>query len=326
MSALSEPLQLFQNPAKRVFWVYLLASILIAGLVCAVRYRRAWCTQLCKQLLSPRLWLHPSVLLDIKLIFVKAFVRATLFASWLISTYGIAIGLVNILNAQFGGTKVTFLSDTSITALYTIVLFLIADFSRYIVHRFCHELPFLWQFHQVHHSAEVMTPLTLYRSHPVENLIFITRGVLVTGVITGIFFYLFGARAIQAQILGVNALGLIFNAFGANLRHSHVWISYGSFIEHLLISPAQHQIHHSRHPIHSGTNYGSCLALWDWLGGSLQLARGQESIHFGLPDAELNHHPHQLHSALFGPFRACWRLLTAPLVEKRPQKHLEYDP
>jgi sterol desaturase/sphingolipid hydroxylase (fatty acid hydroxylase superfamily) len=46
----------------------------------------------------------------------------------------------------------------------------------------------------------------------------------------------------------------------ANLRHSHVRLSFGP-LEGLFISPTQHQIHHSID--HEDVNFGSCLAIWD---------------------------------------------------------------
>jgi len=299
-----------------VFWGYLAVSLLIAIFAVAVRYRGRWVVALYQQLLSHQIWFHPSSLLDVKLIFVKAVVRVLFFATWLVSSYGIALGLVKFGIDQFGAADVTFLADSTITIMYTMVLFLSADFSRYFVHRLCHEIPILWQFHQVHHSAEVMTPLTLYRSHPVENLISTLRGIVVTGFVTGVFFYHFGTKAVQAEILGVNALGLLYNMLGANLRHSHVWISYGPVIERFLLSPAQHQLHHSDAPHHHGANYGSCLAIWDKIGGSLQIAFGQKNLAFGLPDESLNHDPRGLKSALLGPFRGCWRLVSERFTDR----------
>ncbi len=324
-SALLQPAQFFGDPSKRIFWGYLVGGLVIAGLVFATRDRGRWMKQLYDHLLSPRLWFHPSSLLDVKLMGVKSLVRVLLFASWLVSSYAIALGFVQIANAQLGPTNVSLFSDSAITIVYTAALFLASDFSRYFVHRLCHRIPLLWQFHQVHHSAEVMTPLTLYRSHPVENLVFVLRGVVVTGIVTGMFFYLFGTRAVQIQLLGVNALGLLFNMLGANLRHSHVWISYGSFVERVFLSPAQHQIHHSIHPKHHGTNYGSCLAIWDWIGGSLHLARGQNALRFGLTENELNHDPHRLGSALIGPFRGCWQLILKPFRSDQPTRQMECE-
>ena len=313
ISALLTPATFLHDPSNRVFWGYLLVSLLIAGLVLAIQDPKKWASRLYNQLLSPNLWLHPSSLLDMKLMVAKSLVRVLLFVPWLISSYAFATGVLKALNEYLGPAGSSSIREPLVALLYTVVLFLSSDFSRYLVHRLCHRVPLLWQFHQVHHSAEVMTPLTLYRSHPVENLLFILRGVVVTGVVTGVFFYLFGAHAIQHQILGVNILGLLFNMLGANLRHSNVWVSYGSIIEHVFFSPAQHQIHHSVHPRHHDTNYGSCLAIWDWLGGSLRLAEEQSSLRFGLSAQESNHDPHTLSSALVGPVRACWRLAAGHL-------------
>ena len=324
-AALLKPAQFLGDPSKRVFWLYLAVSLLIAVVVMVSRHGTRWFPQLYLKLLSPKIWWHKSARLDLKLIFVKVLCRVFLFSSWIASSYGIALGLVVLCNEHFGAINLVGLTNTQITLLYTGVLFLSADFSRYVVHRLCHEVPFLWEFHQVHHSAEVMTPLTLYRSHPVENLLSVLRGVIVTGVVTGLFFYLFGTRAVQAQVLGVNILGLLFNMLGANLRHSHVWISYGSFFERILISPAQHQIHHSDHPKHRGANYGSCLAVWDWFGGSLHLAEKQANVTFGLSPETLNHDPHVLGSAILGPFKGCWRMLSSWGRTHRSSGQIEYD-
>ena len=325
VSALLQPTQFLSDPSKRIFWAYLVVSVLLAGLVFAFRDGRRWSKHLYENLLSPRLWFHPSSRVDFKLMLVKSLVRTLLFASWLVSSHGLAVGVVRFANDQFGPASGLVWSATAVTIVYTVVLFVSSDFSRYLVHRLCHQVPLLWQFHQVHHSAEVMTPLTLYRSHPVENLIFVLRGIVVMGSVTGVFYYLFGTQAVQVQILGVNALGLLFNMLGANLRHSHVWISYGSVVERVLLSPAQHQLHHSKAPRHYGANYGSCLAIWDWLGGSLHLAKGQKGLRFGVADTELNHDPHALGSTLLGPFRGCWRLIAGWVRARLPASRVECD-
>ena len=75
--------------------------------------------------------------------------------------------------------------------LYTLTLFVAWDLSRYLLHRLLHGVPFLWELHKVHHSAEVLTPLTLYRSHPIESFLYRMRGVLVVSAVTGTFFYFF---------------------------------------------------------------------------------------------------------------------------------------
>ena len=197
LSALIDPATYLQDPSKRIFWGYLIVSLLMAAILFAVRYKKRWVHAVFSQLLSPRIWIHPSSLLDMKLMVVKSMTQAFLFVSWMISSYALAVGVVHFANRQFGPATITRLTDFEITLLYTVVLFVCSDCSRYCLHRLCHQVPVLWQFHQVHHSAEVMTPLTLYRSHPVENFLFMLRGVVVTGLVTGIFFYLFNTRAVH---------------------------------------------------------------------------------------------------------------------------------
>jgi sterol desaturase/sphingolipid hydroxylase (fatty acid hydroxylase superfamily) len=94
----------------------------------------------------------------------------------------------------------------------------------------------------------------------------------------------------------------------AALQHSHVWLSYGPILEHLLISPAQHQIHHSRLDAHHGRNFGTTLALWDWLFGTLYVIRGREDLSFGLDGvAEKPLMSQQLWPILADPIRRMMR-------------------
>jgi len=163
----------------------------------------------------------------------------------------------------------------------------------------------LWCFHQVHHSAEVLTPVTVYRTHPVEAVIFALRSVLVQALVIAGFIFFFGNRAELLAILGANAFLFIFNVAGSNLRHSHVWISYGSAIERWLISPAQHQIHHSVENRHYDRNFGAVLAVWDRMGGSLCLAKANRPSGFGLGTTQ--NQPHTLKALYLQPFVLAFR-------------------
>ena len=81
------------------------------------------------------------------------------------------------------------------------------------------------------------------------------------------------------QILGVDLFGVLFNFAAANLRHSHIWISFGKF-ERLFISPAQHQIHHSVGNNH--VNLGSIFSIWDGMLGTRMYSGERRSLEFGL--------------------------------------------
>jgi sterol desaturase/sphingolipid hydroxylase (fatty acid hydroxylase superfamily) len=125
-----------------------------------------------------------------------------------------------------------------------------------------HRWQFLWAFHKVHHSAETMTPITVYRVHPLESIIYGLRGSFVIGAVIGIFAYCFGINNFSlATLLGVNLFSFIFNVAGANLRHSHIEIAYWPWLEKILISPAQHQLHHSIENKHFNKNYGAMLGF-----------------------------------------------------------------
>ncbi|HHH30477.1 MAG TPA: fatty acid hydroxylase family protein [Polyangiaceae bacterium] len=291
MELIDKTFGVFLDPQQRVFWPGLLIATALAWLAGG---------QL-RKLLAPSIWLHRSARLDYALLFANAALKILLLAPLGLSAYGVAVALVRALDAAFGVPQMQ-LPDAVVTAIYTVTLFVAWDLSRYLLHRLLHSVPALFAIHKVHHSAEVLTPMTLFRVHPIESALFMARGILVTGVITGLFFYVFRARAIELQLLGVNAIGLLFNALGSNLRHSHVWLSYGPKLERLLISPAQHQIHHGTERADQESNFGTWLAIWDGWAGSLRLASELDRpSRFGLADADQNHDPHGLVSALWSP-------------------------
>nr|WP_255411325.1 sterol desaturase family protein [Halobacteriovorax sp. HLS] len=159
--------------------------------------------------------------------------------------------------------------------------FVIDDFSRFYTHYLLHKIPFLWKFHRVHHSAEVLTPMTLHRSHPVESIIMFFRNIFTYSVSIAFFIYLYRTNLSGYQILGVNIIGFIFNMCLSNLRHSNVPVTFG-VLEKVFISPYQHQLHHSNNPQHFNKNYGICLSIWDRLFGSLLLSKNQKIEGFGL--------------------------------------------
>jgi hypothetical protein len=70
------------------------------------------------------------------------------------------------------------------------------------------------------------------------------------------------------------------------LQHSQLWISFPGLWGRLFMSPAHHQVHHSSNPDHFNKNLGSCLAVWDWMFGTLYVpGRAAEKLSFGVdPD------------------------------------------
>lgn len=164
------------------------------------------------------------------------------------------------------------------------VIFVIFDFAQYWSHRIFHRSA-LWSLHAVHHSAEVLTPLTTYRQHPLAGLITAAFHSVVLGIGMGLVVGSLAPDMGFAEIAGVNAVVVLLNATILNLHHSQMHVSFGPVGERILISPAQHQIHHSRDPRHFNCNYGNVLAVWDWMFGTLYLVREREELRFGLDGA-----------------------------------------
>lgn len=300
--ALAEPLL---DPASRTFLPALVAGGIVAAAFVVIQQGgwRPGLQALSRGLLSPAAWTHRSTRLDAQLLLARQLLGLIRFAPAAGGAWWLATSLVGQLDQRFG------VPDLSVPAwaaslTYTAVLFVAWDASRYALHRLMHAVPALWALHQVHHSAEVLTPLAFHRVHPLESLLYQARGALVTGLVAGGFFWLSRGTAAEITVLGVHAIGFGLNALTGNLRHSHVWMGFGPVVERWLISPAQHQLHHADQAHLQQANYGTWLAIWDRLGGSLVPAGAVAPSAYGLAHADRNHDPHDLVSALFHPIVA----------------------
>jgi Fe(3+) dicitrate transport protein len=299
LAALRQPLQALVDPAERIFLPAVVAAIVFAIVVLGLR---GGARALRDGLFARRIWTHASARADIVMMFAKALVLAFVRVPWLALTGAAALWVGLELHALHPMDGLEW-DPTAIAILYTVVLFVAWDASRFALHWLMHRFDALWAFHQVHHSAEVLTPLTLERVHPVESVLYEVRGLVTTAAVTGTFLYLFRGSAVELHLLGINALGFLFNVVGGNLRHSHVWIRFG-VLERFVLSPAQHQMHHAR-DARGHANFGTWLAVWDrWL-GTWRPAPREAVLAFGV-DAP-NHRPDSVLSMLVAPFVAAIR-------------------
>jgi sterol desaturase/sphingolipid hydroxylase (fatty acid hydroxylase superfamily) len=185
-----------------------------------------------------------------------------------------------------------------------LIVFVLTDFSNYWTHRLHHDTKALWPLHAVHHSASVLTPLTAYRQNPLSGMVSIALTTVIFGVIFGLMVGTFTPDLSIAEIAGANAFVVLTNMTVTNFLHSHIWISFGPKLEHVLISPAMHQVHHSIEPRHFNRNYGQALAIWDWMFGTLYVIREKEVVTFGLDDeADAPLMTHRLGPLLIDPVR-----------------------
>lgn len=293
--------------------IFLLSSLLIAFVIWWVRKPGrgffGWA--------FPReIWVHASHRTDIKVFLFSGFLGLVAPVLGVTSAAAIGAGLSSTIGTTFGPAEPVF----SHVAIITLCVFLVLDFCSYWAHRLTHDWALLWPFHATHHSAEVMTPITVYRRHPVDDVILQVVTWIVSGVVLGLILGLSVGPVPASMLGGLGTAYFLFNLAGANLRHSHVWLSYGPVLEHILISPAQHQIHHSSDPRHHNRNYGQFLAIWDWMFGTLYVPNGKEDLVFGLADDSGTQvvQPHGgLVRFLIQPFRAAARVVKRWLARRR---------
>lgn len=298
------PWDYFKDPGQRLFWGYILTSVILALLLTIIQQRRL------PDIKALKAWLfHKDTQLDCVYFLVSWLIKAVVIAPLMLSAQVVAMSCYTfaawVLGPPVHGSTLRY---EWIVFAYTATLFVFSDFTRYWLHRWLHTNRFLWAFHKVHHSPEALNPLSFYRVHPVENILFGLRYALSAGLVTGIFMALFGARFNLYTIFGVNGIIVVFSALGANLRHSPVRLSYGRWLEHLFISPAQHQIHHSTRHMHH--NYGGYLAIWDWMFGSLKCNHeAPAALQLGLGRGQHDKYNTILKMIIY-PFTECRRIIN----------------
>lgn len=131
---------------------------------------------------------------------------------------------------------------------------LVADFMQYWTHRAYHEVPFLWRFHAVHHSAKTMDWIAGSRMHVLE-LIFTRVCVLGPLYVLG-----FEKSVMDAYIIVVG--------FQAVFNHANVHLPWGP-LKYVLVTPDFHHWHHSSDQVALDRNYAAHFAFLDHLFGTV---------------------------------------------------------
>jgi creatinine amidohydrolase/Fe(II)-dependent formamide hydrolase-like protein/sterol desaturase/sphingolipid hydroxylase (fatty acid hydroxylase superfamily) len=286
---LAAPFELFFANNDRVYWLYLWSAFTIAFFLYLVHkksYAKAGIRTL-EFFFPQRILFHRSAVNDYLFfyadrLFQTAFV-GLLFASVF---FELSRSAENYLGSWFPDLRGQLRNVENIGWATTLFMALIADFGLFLAHYLEHKIPWLWEFHKVHHSAEVMTPITVFRMHPVDNLFTYSLVGILSGLGAGGAMFLYGGDFPLYNVAGVNIVLIFFYFAGYNLRHSHFWWSWGPVLSRIFISPAQHQIHHSDEPRHFDKNMGFTFAIWDGLFGTLYVPKEKEALTFGLGPKE----------------------------------------
>src|SRR5207302_2635125 len=130
--------------------------------------------------------------------------------------------LAHWVSAALGSRVPHGLSETpgiAVRVCFTIAFFVAYDFGRFAAHCLLHDVPLLWEFHKIHHSAEVLTPMTTFRAHPLELLLMAWGPVITTGVVTVAFDAIMPGAINVYTFFGWHVAFFAFNLVD-NLRHS----------------------------------------------------------------------------------------------------------
>ncbi len=154
------------------------------------------------------------------------------------------------------------------------VMFVLRDFLHWNVHRMLHRVPWMWEWHKVHHSVREMGFAAHLRYHWMETVIY---------------------RLVES--LPLAALGFSVSDFFAvhmlslsigHLNHANFRFPLGP-LRYLLNNAPMHIWHHAKtmppeHPY--GMNYGISLSLWDYLFGTAYLPTDGRDLDLGFAEVE----------------------------------------
>jgi sterol desaturase/sphingolipid hydroxylase (fatty acid hydroxylase superfamily) len=185
--------------------------------------------------------------------------------------------------------------------LQLVLIMLFSDFVQYWVHRAFHVVPFLWQFHAVHHSAKSMDWIAGARMHILE--IFVLRSLTALPMLT----LGFDPGAVQAYVLIVY--------FQSALVHANVGWNL-TRIERFLVTPRHHHWHHGIEKEAIDVNFAIHFPLYDWLFGTYHMPEGRWPEGYGIAGHPV---PQGYMAQLMHPFR--WA--RARLEERKARSPLK---
>ncbi|MEO9485543.1 MAG: sterol desaturase family protein [Ekhidna sp.] len=152
--------------------------------------------------------------------------------------------------------------------------FFVRDFVQWWTHRLLHRVPFLWEFHKVHHSVKEMGFAAHLRFHWMETVVY---------------------RTIEYLPLALIGIGLrdffiihIFTLAVGHFNHSNFQLNLGP-LKYIFNNPQMHIWHHAKVLPENrayGVNFGLTLSIWDYLFKTNYIPKSGRDIALGFPGDE----------------------------------------
>lgn len=150
-----------------------------------------------------------------------------------------------------------------------VATFLMWDLCFYTSHWAHHRIPFLWKVHAVHHQGSEF------------NISLAVRNAWLQVLTPTPFFLLLAVIGVPLEIyLSVGAAHYIVQLY----NHNGVILSSG-WLDHFLVTPTHHRVHHAQNLSYRDRNFGSSLIIWDRLFGTFAAETPDEPVEIGLHDA-----------------------------------------
>jgi len=149
---------------------------------------------------------------------------------------------------------------------YWIALFVLEDFAYYTLHYVDHHCRLFWAVHVTHHSSPEFNLSTGFRSSVFQPL----YRVVYFAPIAWLGF----------QPLDVLFMYAATQIYGS-LIHTERIRTLG-LLEHILVTPSHHRVHHASNARYLDKNMGMCLIVWDKLFGTFQAEDPADPPRYGI--------------------------------------------
>lgn len=156
-----------------------------------------------------------------------------------------------------------------------VIFFLISDFVQWNTHRLLHRIPFLWNFHKVHHSVKEMGFAAHLRYHWMEPVVYKSILYIPLALIAN-----YSAQDV--------AIVYFFSIAVGHLNHANLGWDYGVF-KYIFNNPKMHIWHHAKtlpEHVSYGVNYGLTLSIWDYLFKTNYIPKNGKDIELGFKNDE----------------------------------------